>query len=106
MWRKEVAAAEEQYLNGYCHFWALDHFQPGDHIVCLIDSEGGELDLMDAILVHCFLKRDNFYVDVRGSTEQIKDILEGFEYGDTDQYSFSDIDEFKSLMHEMRIVMP
>ena len=87
------------YLHGKCDEWVLDHYQPGDIPVIWnnFDPQIGKV-----CLVHCYIQRGDKYVDVRGETNDIKDVEEGFDYWpDNDTYECKDLDEYKRMIRKI-----
>lgn len=62
------------YLHGHCHEWVLDNYQEGDVAVVWNEWKDNQ-----ACLVHCYIKRDNSFMDVRGTTTAERLIHKGFE---------------------------
>jgi hypothetical protein len=90
---------DDAYLHGNCEEWVLDHYQHGDIPVIWnhFDESVGKV-----CLIHCFIKRENKYVDVRGETDDIEDIEEGFDYCyDSDKYYCRDLDDYKCMIRKI-----
>ena len=84
------------YLHGKCDLWVLENYHCDDIpiILCHYDEDMGKLSL-----IHCFIKRDDFFVDIRGKTLDINNVLMGFEdfCGFNDTYiECTSLEDFKS----------
>lgn len=83
------------YLHGKCDRWVVQNFQKGD--IVIIWNTFNE-DMERVCLIHCYIKRGNFYIDVRGMTdneEKIKENFEDFVFEDNGFIYCKTIDEFK-----------
>ena len=86
------------YLHGYCQTWAVMHFRKGDSIQCIMEDRSGKPGLM-----HCLLVRHNKYMDVRGTTDDFAEVLDGFDYGEYWVQNFDDLKEFNQFCKEMKL---
>ena len=75
-WEEQATDAEEYYLHGKCHLWVLNNLKEGD--IAVIWNTFDE-DLGEVVLIHCYIKRGNCYLDVRGKTTDEDKMEEGFE---------------------------
>jgi|GEM_PF-6046282 len=90
------------YLHGRCDEYALKKYQDGD--IFIIVTEYDE-DINRICLMHCFLKREDKYIDARGILNTINDVLDEFNindddinrYDEYDIYKCDSINEFKKL---------
>lgn len=96
MWMTEEQLEKQnldKYLHGHCDEWVLEHFRDGD--VAIIWNEYNEY-IGETVLIHCYIKRDNLFVDVRGETLDETLITDGFDYGpDDDKIFCHSLDEYK-----------
>ncbi len=87
------------YLHGHCDEWVLEHFQDGD--IAVIWNEFRE-EIGKVALIHCYIVRNGKYLDVRGETESIEDVEEGFDYGcDNDTYECCSLEEYKRMIRKI-----
>lgn len=87
-------------LHGKCDEWALKNYKHGDTFI-IWNHYNEELEKVS--LVHCFLKRNDMYVDVRGETTNIELVKEGFEYNEDDNnfYPCETISEYKHMIRHI-----
>lgn len=98
-WEDSCSKEESNYLHGHCDEWVLEHFQDGD--IAVIWNEFSE-EIGKVVLVHCYIIRDGKYLDVRGETESIEDVEEGFDYGyDNDTYECNSLEEYKMMIRKI-----
>ena len=102
-WIPEEYLGEENLcdLHGCCDEWVLEHFKDGD--IAIIWNTFND-DLNKVCLVHCYIRRDNKFVDVRGSTSNEADIEEGFEdfvWDDSGRLYCKSLEEFKSAIRKI-----
>ena len=89
---------DEIYLHGLCHEWVLENALHYDKFVILTEHRD---ETENIGLLHCYIIRNDKYVDVRGETENINDILDGFDYGEFNTLIFTSIDDFVSKCEEI-----
>lgn len=96
-WRSEDDLTNEEifFLHGNCDGFANDNFQAGDIIIALIEHDD---EVECDCLLHCFIQRDGLFVDVRGSTNNFNNVIDDFDHGEFEEYSFNDLDSFKSFI--------
>lgn len=74
---------EKDYMHGYCHEWALDHYRNGDKFFIVLDYN---YDIESSVLIHAGLYRNKKYIDATHRVNDILDILDdeedGFDYND------------------------
>lgn len=98
-WKDSYSKKESNYLHGNCDEWVLGHFQEGD--IAVIWNEFNE-DIQRVALIHCYIVRDGKYLDIRGETENIEDVEEGFDYwNDNDKYECNSLEEYKRIIREI-----
>ena len=89
------------YLHGCCDEWVLENYQDGDKPIIWNHFD---YDMEDICLVHCFIKRGDMYLDVRGATMNIENIKEGFEDLCSDDNSFyecKNLEEYKAMIRKI-----
>lgn len=87
------------YLHGCCDEWVLENYQNGD--IPVIWNEFND-QLGKVCLIHCYIIRNGKYIDVRGETENIEDMKEGFDYWcDNDFYHCKDLEEYKRMIRKI-----
>ena len=95
-WEEKHDNDPVDYLHGACDEWVLANYKEGD--IPVIWSDYDE-EMGKVVLIHCFLIRDGKYLDVRGETESIEDIEDGFDYwSEDDKYYCADLNEFKRMI--------
>jgi hypothetical protein len=101
-WSDKYDEDEEvnKYLYGYCHQWVINHYQEGDKCVALLESREG---FNTMCLMHACLIRDGKYLDIRGATSHLYDILEAFDWGDYEVVECDDLDSFKDILKGINI---
>lgn len=98
-WEELHESDKKNYLHGHCDEWVLENYQEGD-IPVIWNEFNGELEKV--CLVHCYIIRDGKYIDVRGETENIEDIEEGFDcWSDNDTYHCKDLEEYKKMIRKI-----
>lgn len=70
------------YLHGKCHEFALNYSEPTDKF-CVWTCYSDELERVT--LLHCFIIRENYFIDIRGVTDNKQAVYEGFEDWDISQ---------------------
>ena len=63
----------DYYLHGHCHEWVLENYQEGDDAIVWNEWQ------WETRLVHCYIKRGEHYMDVRGSTMAERLVLKDFD---------------------------
>lgn len=105
-WLEDVATEDEQFaLHGNCHQWVKEHFQEGDEIL-IITALDDDYDFDH--IVHCFLYRDDMFIDVRGQTPCFEDVMEGFDdyYEDwSGEYNCYNLKEFKKILLKLGVIL-
>lgn len=89
------------YLHGNCDDWVINHCKDGDTLMVISGEDEKQTYLY---LVHCFIMRNGKYMDVRGETNKIEDILEDFEELKKIEYkiySYHTIKEFNEKIFEL-----
>ena len=95
-WEEKHAYDEVDYLHGHCDEWVLENYQEGD--IPVIWNEYNE-DMGKVVLIHCYIIRNGKYLDIRGETDDIEDIEDGFDYGyDNGKYQCADLEEYKRMI--------
>jgi len=95
----EKADVIDSYLHGNCDEWVLENFRDGD--IAVIWNEFSE-EIGKVALIHCYIKRGDDFVDVRGKTPDEELIADGFDYGyDHDKIYCSSLEEYKSYIREI-----
>ena len=99
-WEEKYETVENMYslLHGYCHEFVKNHYKENDKCVAILEYRNQTLCLM-----HCFLKRNNMYIDVRGETTSFYDILDGFDYGEYQVKEYNNLTEFENLLKILKI---
>lgn len=98
-WDELASNDDATYLHGKCDEWVLEHYQPGD--IPVIWNHFDE-NIGKVCLVHCFIKKGNKFVDVRGETDDLKDVEEGFEYwSDNAMYYCDDLADYKRMIRKI-----
>ena len=93
-WENMQGNDKINYLHGHCDKWVLENYQDGD--IPVIWNEFNE-EIKKVCLIHCYIIRNGKYIDVRGETEHIEDIKEGFDYWrDNDFYHCKLLKSLKS----------
>lgn len=85
-------------LHGYCHTWAVMHFNTTDIIRCILENRDSKTGL-----VHCFLIRDGYFIDVRGKTKSMDNILESFDYGEFWMEDFTNLRAFNDFLKTLKL---
>lgn len=86
-------------VHGKCDEWILDNYKEGD-IIIVWNQFNYDLERIE--LIHCFLKRGDYYIDAREETKDIYLIEDEFDYGeDNSKYACKSIDEFKKIIKEI-----
>lgn len=89
----------DNYLHGDCDEWVLENFKEGD--VAVIWNEYNE-DIDKVCLVHCYIKRGNLFIDVRGETVEEELIEDGFECGsDNGKIYCNSLEEYKQWIRKI-----
>lgn len=84
-------------LFSYSHEWARQNAQSGDSFIIITDfNESKDCPFV----LHCTLYRDGNYSDVRGTTKNFKDVLEGFEYSTYNVEVLPTLELFNSRLEE------
>ena len=99
MWLKEEDLEKlklDIYLHGLCHEWVKDNYKENDKAIII--SEFNE-DFGVTTLIHCCILRDNKFIDVRGETDDINEILEPFDYFDYEMFSYNDLETFLEMIN-------
>jgi len=87
---------EKNYLHGYCDEWVLQNYKDGD--IAVIWNNFNE-EMKKVTLIHCYIIRNGKYLDVRGETDDIEDIKDGFDYyPDNDEYHCNNLEEYKQMI--------
>lgn len=89
------------YLHGKCNEWVFNNYKNGDNI--LIISEFS-YEINKECLVHCCLIRGNSYIDVRGETSNLDDILDGFDYNDYSVLACEDLNSFSIILKQLGVI--
>lgn len=100
-WEEEASDEELLYLHGKCDTWVLENYKEGD--IAIIWNTFDD-DLGKVVLIHCYIKRGNKYLDVRGDTENEDLIEEGFEdfyISDVGKLYCSSLEEYKSWLEKI-----
>ena len=98
-WEEIQEKDKINYLHGHCDEWVLENYQNGDTAV--IWNEWNE-ELNKVCLIHCYIIRNGKYLDVRGETENIEDVKEGFDYwNDNATYYCKNIEEYKMMIRKI-----
>ena len=99
-WEEENDSNYEiiSYLHGRCDKWVNMNYQKGDRCIAITEfrDEVGSLCLM-----HSCLLRNGKYVDVRGETESLNNIIEGFDWGEYAVEMYNSIEEFNLRMKQL-----
>lgn len=53
--------------------------------------------------MHCCLKRNNQFIDVRGETSDFNNIIDEFDYGEFIVKEFATLTEFEQLLNKLEI---
>lgn len=94
----DLTDKELSYLHGQCDEYAINHFQTGDKIIALVEYD---YDIEQPALLHAFLLHNNEYLDIRGNTSNINEILEDFDYGNFQEFIFDNIEDFKNFLDDL-----
>lgn len=88
------------YLHGICHQWVKENYKENDEIIILteIDYETGRI-----FLIHCCLFRNEEYLDVRGNTNDLEEVLEGFDYYNYEENKINNLEEFMKIINDLGI---
>lgn len=89
-------------LHGVCHEFALQHSKVGDkYIVWLTQNE----EVGRLTLIHCFIQRDDVFIDTRGATRNKKAVYEGFEDWDiVRELVFETKEKFKNFLKQFGVI--
>ena len=53
-------------------------------------------------MIHCYIIRDEKFLDVRGETNDIEEMEDGFDYGyESDKYYCETLEEYKKVIREI-----
>ena len=86
-------------VHGKCDEWILDNYKEGDIIIVWNQFN---YDLEKIELIHCYIKRGDFYIDARGKTKNQKVIEEDGDYDeDTSHYICKTLDEYKKIIRQI-----
>lgn len=88
-------------LHGECHKWVIRNYSKGDE--CIIISQY-EPEVGKVCLLHCCLRRDGYYLDVRGGTKNFDDVLDAFDYGEYNVDTYNTLDDFKAKLIQLGIL--
>lgn len=89
----------EHYLHGDCDDWVLENFKDGD--IAIIWNEYN-YEVNKVVLIHCYIKRGNLFVDVRGETTDEELIEDGYDYGyDNGKVYCNSIEEYKMWIRKI-----
>lgn len=91
---------ESIYLHGCCDDWLNEHYQPGDKCIALTEYS---YEIKRLCLMHCCLYRDGKYVDVRGETDDLDDVIDGFDYGEFNYEVYDDLKAFNRRMRKLGV---
>lgn len=95
----EKAEEINYYLHGNCDEWVLEHFQDGDVAVIWNEFDPG---IGKISLIHCYIQRQDVFLDVRGETTDENLIKEGFDYGYIHEKIYcSSLEEYKSWIRNI-----
>jgi hypothetical protein len=98
-WEEKQDNEKINYLHGYCDEWVLENYQEGD--IPVIWNEFNE-EIGKVTLIHCYIIRNGKYLDIRGKTDNIEDVKEGFDYWrDNDFYHCKDLKEYKRMIRKI-----
>lgn len=102
MWLNEEELEDlgiDNYLHSNCDEWVLENFTDGD-IAIIWNEYNGEIGKV--VLIHCYIKRGNVFIDVRGETAKEELIEEGFDYGyDNGKIYCSSLNEYKKWIRKI-----
>jgi hypothetical protein len=90
---------EESFLHGECNIWLNQHYEKGDKCVALTEQRECGTSLM-----HCCLLRNGEYIDVRGNTDNIDDVIDAFDYGWYNIETYETLDDFNERMRELKVI--
>ena len=110
MWRNGLTQDEWESSVSYENFclfhsfpddWIAKNFKDGDKVMLIFtgDDDTGE----DAFL-HCCLMRDGKYMDVRGETDDLEEVLDGLEHNICNYVGVqecTDVNEFQRELEKM-----
>lgn len=86
-------------VHGGCDEWALNNYKEGDTLVVWNQYN---YDLEKVELIHCYIIRNDLYVDARGETDDFDELIDEFDYDiDNGHYKCKDINEFKKMIKEI-----
>lgn len=95
----EKAKEIDYYLHGNCDEWVLENFQDGDTAVIWNEFDPG---IGKICLIHCYIQRQDVFLDVRGETADKNLIEDGFDYGYIhDKIYCSSLEEYKSWIRNI-----
>ena len=95
----EKAEEIDYYLHGNCDEWVLEHFRDGD--IAVIWNEF-DLGIGKIALIHCYIQRQDVFLDVRGEAVDEKLITGGFDYGFLHEKIYcSSLEEYKSWIRNI-----
>lgn len=83
-----------RFLHGYCDEWVLNNFRPNDTAIIWCDYD----DVTNkTYLIHCYIIRNGYFVDIRGKTKSIELIEEEYDYGEFERKIYcTTLEEFKA----------
>lgn len=103
LWEEKNEDTAKYYeLHGICHEFVLQHSKDNDkYIVWLaLDDEIGRLTLL-----HCFIQRDDIFIDTRGATRDKMAVYEGFEDWDiVRELVFNTKEQFSNFLKQFSVM--
>lgn len=86
------------FVHKICNKWTIDNYQQGDKIVLLLDEYLYEEGYLSICIIHSCLIRNGFFMDIRGWTSSLEDLLTDFDYSNYIEIRFNDIMSFKKFL--------
>lgn len=89
------------YLHGKCDEWVLGNYKDSDKILVILEFD---YNINRDCLLHCCLIRDGNFIDVRGETSNLDDVLDGFDYDEYSVLCCENKDSFKTILKRIGVV--
>lgn len=89
-----------EHFYTYSEDWVRSHFATGDVAILWLEYVEGE---PEPNIVHSYIKRGEYFVDIRGETDSEEEMREGFEpTGETARCLCHDLDDFKTIVRRIK----
>lgn len=109
----ELTDKEKEILYDNFSDWVKDNFKKNDMIIVFLfceidteietDDEGNEteIEIKTYTLVYSCLYRENRYMDIRGSTSNIENVLNGLDCECCTQLEFDSIEKYDEFLEQL-----